>query len=122
MDSHAEGQIITTPTNPPQPTGIPAAPSTRTAGADTWAERIDLFIVSWLILFLELACIRWFPARVLFLTFFTNLVLLACFVGMSIGCLAARSKRNWLTWTPWLLLGFVVLVFLVSLVRMGGSQ
>jgi hypothetical protein len=25
-----------------------------------------LFLVSWLILFLELACIRWFPAHVLF--------------------------------------------------------
>src|SRR5712691_12473767 len=62
-----------------------------------------LFLVSWLILFLELACIRWFPAHVLFLTFFTNTVLLACFLGMSIGCLAAGQKRNWLTATPvWL--------------------
>src|SRR5260370_23942465 len=62
-----------------------------------------LFLVSWLILFLELACIRWFPAHVLFLTFFTNTVLLACFLGMSIGCLAAGQKRNWLTATPVLL-------------------
>src|SRR5882757_4982072 len=50
---------------------------------------VDLFLISLLILFLELACIRWFPAHVLFLTFFTNVVLLACFVGMSVGCLAA---------------------------------
>ena len=64
---------------------------------------MDLFLISLLILFLELACIRWFPAHVLFLTFFTNTVLLACFVGMSVGCLAARSKRNYLTWTPFLL-------------------
>src|SRR5436305_9623661 len=63
----------------------------------------DLFLISVLILFLELACIRWFPAHVLFLTFFTNTVLLACFVGMSVGCLAARSRRNYLTWTPLLL-------------------
>ena len=62
-----------------------------------------LFLVSWLILFLELACIRWFPAHVLFLTFFTNTVLLACFLGMSIGCLAAGQKRNWLMATPVLL-------------------
>ena len=41
-------------------------------------DRIDLFIASVLVLFLELACIRWFPAHVLFLTFFTNTVLLAC--------------------------------------------
>ena len=52
---------------------------------------LDLFLVSWLVLFLELACIRWFPSHVLFLTFFTNIVLLACFVGMSVGCLAAGT-------------------------------
>ena len=51
---------------------------------------LDLFLISWLVLFLELACIRWFPSHVLFLTFFTNTVLLACFVGMSVGCLVAR--------------------------------
>jgi SAM-dependent methyltransferase len=62
-----------------------------------------LFLVSLLLLFLELACIRWFPAHVLFLTFFTNTVLLACFLGMSVGCLAARSKRDFLPWTPALL-------------------
>src|SRR5437868_10959582 len=65
--------------------------------------RWDLFLISVVILFLELACIRWFPAHVLFLTFFTNTVLLACFVGMSIGCLAAGMKRNYVTWTPILL-------------------
>jgi SAM-dependent methyltransferase len=66
-------------------------------------QRCDLFSISLLILFLELACIRWFPAHVLFLTFFTNAVLLACFLGMSIGCLAAGHRRNYLIWTPCLL-------------------
>src|SRR5690349_9914724 len=55
------------------------------------------------ILFLELASIRWFAAHVLFLTFFTNVVLLACFVGMSVGCLTARSPRRHLLRTPLLL-------------------
>ena len=63
----------------------------------------ELFLISVLILFLELACIRWFPAHVLFLTFFTNTVLLACFLGMSLGCLAASHPRNYLAWTPALL-------------------
>lgn len=67
-------------------------------------DGFDLFLISVLILFLELACIRWFPAHVLYLTFFTNVVLLACFLGMSVGCLAATHRRNYLTWTPWLLL------------------
>ncbi|MFN2512795.1 MAG: hypothetical protein ABR568_15415 [Pyrinomonadaceae bacterium] len=59
--------------------------------------------MSLVILFLELACIRWFPAHVLYLTFFTNVVLLASFLGMSIGCLAASRRRNYLAWTPLLL-------------------
>ena len=56
--------------------------------------RFDLFLISFLTLFLELACIRWFPSHVLFLTFFTNTVLLACFLGMSVGCLAANSQAQ----------------------------
>ena len=73
-------------------------------------QRVELFLVSILVLFLELACIRWFPAHVLFLSFFTNTVLLACFLGMSVGCLAAGRPRNYLLWTPL----FLVLAFGVA--------
>ena len=69
---------------------------------------LDLFLISWLVLFLELACIRWFPSHVLFLTFFTNTVLLACFVGMSIGCLVARRPGRLIRYTPFLLFVAVV--------------
>ena len=65
--------------------------------APAWArcERfIDLFLVSFLILFFELACIRWFASTVLYLTFFTNLVMMACFLGMSVGLLSARHKHD----------------------------
>ena len=64
----------------------------------------ELFLISFLILFLELAAIRWFPAHVLYLTFFTNVVLLASFLGMSVGCLAAGLRRNYIRWTPLLLI------------------
>src|SRR5260370_37096578 len=57
--------------------------------------KADLFLVSFLMLFLELASIRWFGSTVVFLTFFTNIVLLATFLGMSVGCLAASSQRDW---------------------------
>jgi hypothetical protein len=33
---------------------------------------LDLFLISFLILFFELAAIRWFGSTVVFLTFFTN--------------------------------------------------
>ena len=72
------------------------------------AIKRDLFLVSLLFLFLELAFIRWLPAEVLFLTFFTNSILLACFLGLSLGCLAARHKRNYLALTPVLVLVAVV--------------
>src|SRR5215813_301353 len=74
------------------------------ANASSSRDGWELFLISVLILFLELANIRWFPAHVLFLTFFTNVVLLACFMGMSVGCLAAGHKRNYLIATPVLLL------------------
>ena len=59
-----------------------------------WLTVAGLFLVSFLILFFELAAIRWFGATVVFLTFFTNVVLLACFLGMSVGLLATgRAQR-----------------------------
>ena len=63
----------------------------------------ELFLVSLLLLYLELACIRWFPAHVLYLTFFSNAVLLASFLGMSLGCLLADARRNYITLTAPLL-------------------
>ena len=66
-------------------------------GTGAFAARrpyLDLFLVSFLILFFELAAIRWFAGTVVFLTFFTNIVLLACFVGMSVGLLAARQQAE----------------------------
>jgi hypothetical protein len=57
-------------------------------------SHVDLFLISFVILFFELAFIRWFGSMVIFLTFFTNLVLMACFLGMSVGCLAASRRAN----------------------------
>ena len=62
-----------------------------------------LFLASVLVLFLELACIRWFPAHVVFLTFFTSVMLLASFLGISVGSLAAGRRSNYLARTPVLL-------------------
>jgi SAM-dependent methyltransferase len=57
----------------------------------------ELFLISFLILFLELGCIRWFGSTVIFLTFFTNIVLMACFLGVSVGCLASCRQFSWIT-------------------------
>jgi SAM-dependent methyltransferase len=72
---------------------------------------VDLFLISFLILFFELACIRWFGSTVVFLTFFTNIVLMACFLGMSVGCLAASSRRDYITAILPLLLVSILLAY-----------
>ena len=76
--------------------------------ASAQVEGPNLFLVGFLVLFLELACIRWFAAYVIFLQFFTNVVLMASFLGMSCGCLAARGRRDWLGLFPFLVLGTVL--------------
>src|SRR4029078_8801829 len=75
----------------------------KTSNESNSTSWVELFLISFLILFLELACIRLFPAHVLYLTFFTNVVLLASFLGMSVGCLAARNERNYLNWSTLLI-------------------
>jgi hypothetical protein len=52
--------------------------------------RLRIFLVSFTLLFFELLCIRWIPAYVRYLSYFTNFVLLASFLGMGLGILAAR--------------------------------
>ena len=80
---------------------MPSEPSTKPtdpdAGGGPRGPYLDLFLISFLILFFELASIRWFGGTVMFLTFFTNLVLLACFLGMSVGLLSAGSRRDFMS-------------------------
>jgi SAM-dependent methyltransferase len=52
--------------------------------------RLRIFLVSFTLLFFELLCIRWIPAYVRYLSYFTNFILLASFLGMGLGILAAR--------------------------------
>jgi SAM-dependent methyltransferase len=72
----------------------------------------DLFLISFTILFFELTCIRWLGSTVIFLTFFTNIVLLACFLGMSVGCLAASRSQDFMNRIIPLTLWTIALAFL----------
>jgi spermidine synthase len=78
--------------------GISATPPARPDAAPTPRRRPrrDLFLISFVVLFFELTCIRWFGSTVIFLAFFTNLILMACFLGMSVGCLAAARRTDYL--------------------------
>src|SRR5687768_7141789 len=77
---------------------LPAEPAPASIAYRPRRPHLDLFLISFLILFFELACIRWFGSTVVFLTFFTNIVLMACFLGMSVGLLTASRRQNYVRW------------------------
>jgi SAM-dependent methyltransferase len=74
------------------------------------AIRMTLFISSFLVLFLEIALIRWIPAYVRLLAYFSNFILLAAFLGAGLGCLLAGARRNLFVWFPLVLLIVVAAV------------
>ena len=61
-------------------------------GALIRRKDVQLFLTSFLGLYAELLCIRWMPAHVRFLSYFTNFILLASFLGLGVGILSARRK------------------------------
>jgi hypothetical protein len=82
----------------------------------------QLFLTSFLALYLELLCIRWMPAHVRFLSYFTNFILLASFLGLGVGILSARRATIALDPRafPALLLGIAVMVAVTKFeVRLG---
>ncbi len=64
-------------------------------GSDSFVSnvRLRIFLLSFALLFFELLCIRWIPAYVRYLSYFTNFILLASFLGMGLGILASRRPR-----------------------------
>jgi spermidine synthase len=93
----------------------------KTAGQSDWSNeriqatsrktlRINLFLTSFIVLFFELACIRWVPAQVTYLGFFINFVLMAIFLGTGIGILAGKRPNLWLPPFPLVLFIFVFIV------------
>lgn len=71
---------------------------------------MSLFVASFLILFLEVALIRWMPAYVRLLAYFSNFILLATFLGSGLGCVLASTRRRLIAWFPLLLLLVIVAV------------
>jgi hypothetical protein len=72
--------------------------------------RMRIFLVSFTMLFFELLCIRWVPSYVRYLSYFNNFLLMASFLGIGLGMLAARRKRFWFPPFPLMLLILVIVV------------
>ncbi|TMF22684.1 MAG: spermidine synthase [Chloroflexi bacterium] len=81
-------------------------------GWSTESPRLRLVALSFLMLFLELALIRWVGSNVLYLSYFSNFILLASFLGIGLGFLRANSGRDLLRFAP------IALAALVGFVRL----
>ncbi len=80
---------------------IPISPSAR------------LFLVSLLVLFVELALIRWTSAQILYLGYFSNLALIGCILGIGLGLFVSEQRFHWISVAPFALLALLALVLLV---------
>ena len=73
------------------------------------------FVASFLVLFLEVALIRWMPAYIRLLAYFSNFILLASFLGIGVGCLLAPARARLFGWFPALVTAVVAVVYLFRL-------
>ncbi|MEW6557613.1 MAG: hypothetical protein AB1349_09695 [Elusimicrobiota bacterium] len=76
-----------------------------------------LFLISFTALFLEIACIRWFNSNVVMISYFSNFVLLACFLGTGIGLLLSTKETNYIVFFPsiFLILCVIFLKVIISI-------
>jgi SAM-dependent methyltransferase len=73
-------------------------------------DGLRLFLISALALFAELVFIRWYPAYILYLGYFTNFVLLGALLGLGGGALLSQHSVRLVRWLPAGLFAIVVLV------------
>jgi spermidine synthase len=57
-------------------------------------QNIELFLISFVMLFLEIFLIRWISTEVRIFAYVSNLVLLACFLGVGIGCYFSKKSET----------------------------
>jgi SAM-dependent methyltransferase len=84
---------------------------------------LRLVLLSALMLFVELALIRWTGSNVVYLSYFSNFVLLGSFLGIGIGFLRSRASTDLFRYAPVALAIFVglVLIFRVQIDRSGSD-
>ncbi len=74
-----------------------------------------VFLASFLVLFLEIVLIRWMPAYVRLLSYFSNFILLASFLGIGLGCLLASSRKRLFPWFPLVQAAVIAAVYYLRL-------
>jgi len=76
---------------------------------------LRVFLSSFLVLFVEVALIRWMPAYIRLLAYFSNFILLAAFLGIGVGCLLASVRARLFNWFPLVLFALVAVVYFFRL-------
>ena len=79
------------------------------------SQAARIFLASFLVLFLEIALIRWMPAYIRLLAYFSNFILLASFLGIGLGCLLASSRRQLFPFFPLIQAVVIAMVYFVRL-------
>src|SRR5438105_4287048 len=74
--------------------------------------RARMLALSFLMLFVELALIRWTGSNILYLSYFSNFILLASFLGIGLGFLRADARRDLFPLAP---IGLAALIAFVRL-------
>jgi hypothetical protein len=69
---------------------------------------LQLFLISFITLFLELMIIRWIPSNVRLVAYYANLMLISSFLGIGLGALLKRFDLKLFRWFPLMLLVYVV--------------
>ncbi|MGZ8566615.1 MAG: spermine/spermidine synthase domain-containing protein [Actinomycetota bacterium] len=89
----------------------------REARTSFLGERAGLILASFVMLFAELALIRWVAAYQIHVAYFTNFILLASFLGIGVGFLRARASRSLHQWAPLALAAYALFVFALRVVK-----
>ena len=76
---------------------------------------LRVFLSSFLVLFVEVALIRWMPAYIRLLAYFSNFILLAAFLGIGVGALLASVRARLFNWFPLILFALVAVVYFFRL-------
>ena len=71
----------------------------------------QLFVVSFITLFLELMIIRWVPANIRLIAYYANLMLISSFLGIGLGALLKEKGLNLFRLFPYVLL--IDIIFLI---------
>lgn len=118
-ETRPEPEANTTPgETPPEPEANTAAAETTRTGI---SPGVELLILSFVALFLELMLIRWVPSIVRLVSYFANLLLISSFLGLGVGAMVCT--RNWDLFRrfPHLLALLMCFLFVASPVELPGG-